>query len=266
MKEVVRKHRKSIGIVKNNVGVVAISNSYLGKNNINKANISEDEKIAAWKQYFRSTNRFKRLSKQLTADDLSDFEDSWARYCVQFEDLKSSEEDQLEMLVSYKLRLDDNRKDYKDVQEAESTIRKMMVDQGLNEEKELDLEVTEHQMIWEMLSSNKRLKQEVNKQFNELNGRYTTIFESLNATRVQREQFEKIGGDTFLMLVKSLNEYDKRKEVGRYNELMKLATQKQLVELKKDHKFIDNNIEPIIMDGKDYKDKYEKGKKEQAYE
>lgn len=261
--EVVRKYRKQMGVVKDGTGSVVIGKSKLTSTNINKANITDEEKIVAWKSLFRKSARYERLQNQLLPHDLGVFEDVWAKYCLQFNDLKPSEEEQLEMLVSYKLRIDDNRRDYRDIQQQEIDLRASMLKHGVGGEKELNLEDEDHRFMWEMLSSNKRLKQEVNKQLNELNSKYEALFRSLNATREQREQFENIGGDTFFSLVRTMNENDKRREIGKYNELMKLATIKQMNEFKKPHKFINNDIDPIIMDGADYiKEKKKENKDE----
>jgi len=245
--ESVRKVRKRNNITKTSTGVVKTDT--LPANAINKSSMSKEQKAACWLKIFRDSDRYQRFSEQLTPSNLKFFAERWADYCVQFDDLKPAEESQLETLITFEIMLADNRRSYKAAQMHEEDLRQML--NGKNE-KELDLNNEQDRFIWEMLESNNRVIREVSEEFRNLTAQHEKYFRILNSTREQREQNEHIGADTFLSLVRLLTEVDKRKEVGKYNELMKEATKKELDRLKKPHKFIDGNYDPIILDGKDY--------------
>lgn len=248
--ETVRKYRKKFGISKANSSITVLEDG-MSKDTINKANISEDQKLELWTKLFRKSNRFKRLQKQLLPEDLEYFTELWASYCMQFDDLKPSEEEQLEILVTHKLRIHHLRQDYYDAQLHEDELKKLLKDENGNN-KDLSLENEADRWIWETIESHSRVKQDLNKSLMELTKETEKYFKMLNSTREQREQKEQIGAETFTSLVISLTDQMKREEVGKYNEYMKLATQKKMQEFKQPHEFADKNIEPIIMEGIDF--------------
>lgn len=211
--------------------------------------LSDDEKLNSWAKLLKRSSRYDRLVSILTDGELTFFVEQWAKLHVQFEDLSFTEEDTLEELIQYQIRLQDNTRQRKEVMDNEAQLRSELAGRSL---KELDLENEDERFLFEMIQSNNRVKTDLNKDFRELTDRYQSLLESLNATRKQREDKSRIGGDTFLSLVKQFNDADYRREVGRQEELLRLATNKQLEKLKQNHRFMDGNEEPIILDGADF--------------
>lgn len=259
--EVVKKWRNKFGITKNMGGGLAVTDSKITKKNINKSNLSEEEKLGVWKKYFRTTLRYKRLQKQFLENDLEYFVESWCNYAMQLEDMKASEEEQLETLIIYKIRMGHNQENYKKGQLHEIELQNMMA--GRTGEKELDLENENDRFIYEMLQSNNRLMAELNTQYKELSKEHDNALKALNATREQREQKEKIGADTFFSLVRLMNEQDKRAEMGRYNEYMKLASKKQTEKMKELHTFADGSLDRILLTSEQFEKKNDKGKQDE---
>lgn len=249
--ESVRKIRKQENIVKTSSGAVKVD--VLPEHAINKSSLDKNQKAACWLRVFRQSERYKRFQDQLTAENLKFFADRWAHYCIQFDDLKTAEESQLETLITYEMLIADNRRNYTAAQKYEKELKKMLEGKL---DKDLDLENEKDRFIWEMIESNNRVIREITEEFRDLTKQHEAYFKILNSTREQREQNESIGSDTFLSLVRSLTDADKRREIGKYNELMKIATKEHSKQLKKTHKFADESYSPIIMEGKDYmKDK-----------
>lgn len=244
---VVAKYRKKFSIVKTIGG--AVKTNLLPAHAINKASLTKEQKAACWLQVLMKSQRYARMKQQLTEEHLDFFADRWAYYCIQFDDLSPAEESQLETLISFEIRLAENRKAFTETIKYEKDIMKQL---GGNVNVELSLENEKDRFLYEMIANVRKLQQENTEEFNRLTAQHERYFEMLNATRVQREENEKIGADTFLTLVRQLTDADKRREIGKYNELMKIATKKQKNELKKPHKFIDDQYSPIIMEGKDY--------------
>lgn len=253
-------YRKKMGLVKDVANNTIIENGVVHKiEAIAKPNLNElttEEKtlhlLAQWQEHFKKTNKYRRLSKQYTATDLEYFAEQWAYYHVQFENLTQTEEDSIDLLIDYKIRIENNRKQYRDIEMHEEEVREKL---GNKVNEELDLEDEDTRYLYEMMTSINKNRLDINKDLKELTEKYEKIQRSLNATREQREQHTRIGGDTFLSLVKMMNDEEKRKKIGEWNERFKLSTRQKLDRLKQDHQFDDGVVEPLIMDGADYKDK-----------
>ena len=164
------------------------------------------------------------------------------------EDIAVAEEDTLELLITYQLRIDQNRRNYKQAQEKEEYFRTRMN----GRDAELDLENENDRFMYEMIMSNNKYLQELDKNLKDLADKHNALLESLNVTRRQREERQKIGGDTFLSLIKAFNDRDRREEIGKYNERMRASTVSQKEKLRKAHTFVDGTIEPILLDGSDF--------------
>lgn len=211
--------------------------------------LTPEQRRLALKGTFKLSRRYKRMSSQLNKEDIDNFTDMWVDYAMQFDDMKPSEEDIVELIITFKLRLDDNRREYKAVQDQEEVLRQKLGSKG---DAELDLENEEDRFLYEMTTSNNRKKQELNKDFKELTTKLNEYFEAMNATREQREAQQTVGGDTFLSLVRQLNDAERRESVGLYNERMKLATESKKKFFKGDHKLLSGEVRPILLDGADY--------------
>lgn len=245
----VQAYRNSVGFKRVKKGQIKVDQAAMRK--YKKEKTTDAENLKDLKDEFKKTSRFMRLSDELIYDDLIFFSDQWCRYNLQMEDMKPAEEDTLEILITYQIRLRHNRKDYKNLQLAEERYQKQLGDVF---NIELDLENESHRVIWEAIISNNNAKKELNKEFKDLTDKHDNLLKSLNVTREQREQQQKVGADTFLSLIKKLNDKDEREETGRYNERMRISTDTQIKRLKEDYEFLDGTVEPIYLDGNDFKD------------
>lgn len=246
----VQKYRKQAGFSKPRKGQIIVNQAVVVANNKKKDKGTEAERLKEWKDIFKKSTRYVRLVDELIYQDLLYFMDQWASYHLQMEDMKPAEEDTLEILITYQIRIRHNRKDYKSLQIAEERYQKELGD-VLN--MELDLEDEKSRFIWEAIISNNNAKKELNKEFKDLTDKHDNLLKSLNVTRQQREEQQKIGADTFLSLIKKLNDKEQREEIGKYNERMRFSTETQIKRLKEPYEFLDGNVEPIYLDGNDFK-------------
>lgn len=251
--DTVVRYRKKLGVKKTSRGKInlpQIKKGGVSKTSINKSNMSESEKLNSWKQYFKLSHRYARIKDQMTEKDLEHYMTIWAEYHIQFEDMRASEEDKLDSLITIKMRMDDNRRSYKDAQIYESDLRKKL---GLRDgERMPDFENESDRILVETLISNNRNMQDINKDYRELEAKFDLALKSMNATREQREAKEKIGGDTFFSLVNAFKNDKQREEAGKYNELFLLAKEKQKKEFKEYHTYADGQQDKILLDGNDY--------------
>ncbi len=239
-------YRKKIGLLKGPGGNLGEKAKEHSRAEINKSNLSLEEKEEQWRAFFKHTKRYKKLSKLYSEYDLENFIEQWVNYHIGLEDMTNAEEDALEIMILHKIRLDANQATFNALQN-----RLIELDSQLSG-KELDLENKNDLMIWEQITSINRQSTEVNKELKDLTDKYIAQQKSLNVSREQREQRQKVGADTFLKLVRDFNDRDRRAAAGKYNERMRLATEKQTQKLKRVHKFVDGSMEPILLDGADY--------------
>lgn len=212
----------------------------------------EKDKVQKLRNLFKGTARYKKLKDMLMPNQLEEFCDSWVDYQLQIEDMNPSEEDSLEIALIYKQRIDSNSKAFKECELQEQMFREQVGDRELNVENEAD------RIIFEMLNSNNRLKQEINKDLKDLTDKYNVVLRSMNATREQRESRTNVGADTFLSLVRTLTDRNKRKAVGLLNERIKMSTMAQTEKMKRAHEFADGTIDAILLSGDDYVNKGQK--------
>lgn len=248
----IRAYRDKIGLKKTGAGKLDVDVAKVEQRIVSNTLHSDEEKLQYWREKFYTTQQYQRLHEELTEGDMLFFAEKWASYHVQMEDLKQSEEDTLEMLIVYQLRIRKNNKNYKDILEQEDRFKQILRQRGNGNNGELDLEDEADRFLYEQIMANQRAQTEINRELKDLQEKHDKILESLNATRRQREERSKIGANTFFDLVKEFRDRDKREEAGKYAERMRIATKSKMKELKKPHQFMDNTIEPIIMDGSDY--------------
>lgn len=249
--ETIRKARSKLGLKKTSSGSLTADSRDLSVKDRKIANkiLSEYDKISAWVSLLEKSIRYKRLQESLTEEELLFFVESWAKLHIQFEDISYTEEDTMEQLIMFQIRLQDNAKQRKISKEQLARLTKEV---GELSTQQLDMENEAQHLLYESINSANRFLADLNKDFRELTLRYEALLKTLNATREQREANQKVGGDTFLSLIKTLNDAHKREEMGRQAELLRLSTEKQMSEMKKPHLFMDGEERPILLDGSDY--------------
>ena len=262
--QTIANHRKKMGIVKSAGGKVSHEKSQPKRvlNEDAEAMLTKAEVEEAWKIEFINSSRYKKLQETLTYDQLEYFTIMWGKYHAQFEDMTTTEEDTVELMIIAKIRIDENSRQYTECLEVERTLREKMDSTAIEE---LDLENEADRFLFQMVESNNKIKLELNKDMKELNSQYNRWLESLDASRYQRETKQKIGGDTFMGLVRKMTDRKRRKSAGVFAERLKASTQKKMEDLTQPHEFDNHEISPIIMDGQDYMDRA-KAKKEEENE
>ncbi len=245
----IRSARKRMGLQKKSSGLLSDESldSTVKEGSLKFA--TDDQKMASWARSLYKSSRYDRLKKTLPKSELDFFVEQWCQLHVQFEDLLPTEENDIEQLIIYQIRLQDNVQQRNEAKKQIDRLKDMIGELGT---KELDLQDDNQRFIYESIQSSNRFLADLNKDYRELTTKYNDISKSLNATREQRESKARVGGDTFLTLVKKFNDSAKRAEMGRHDELMRMATEKQLEKMKENHTFIDNEIAPLLLDGSDY--------------
>jgi hypothetical protein len=140
--QAVRRFRKEHLKIKKGGGQFKMLSPNTTKSAVKQEIIREAEKPIdkeiMWRTYFKTTPRYKRLQRTLTKMDLEEFIDQWVSMQTVMEDITPAEQDSLELMIIYKLRIDDNQKSIKEANDREEEIRAQVGARELNLENELN--------------------------------------------------------------------------------------------------------------------------------
>lgn len=209
---------------------------------------NDDQRRAYYRQMLLRSPRSLRLAKMFDDEDFEFFLERWIEYHIQFPDMSASEEDNLEKLIIVDLRIAYNSKSMKECIKIQNELR-----ESLNSKGKLDPENDRDLQIIHTINSQNGQEQALNSELTKLTKEYSDILEAMNGTRQQREASQKVGATTFFDLIQKFNQEEVRREVGRYNELVRKSKEKKLNDLMQPHKYIDGNYDLPILDGAEVK-------------
>ena len=236
--------RRKIGIKKDKSSKASTD---ITSNEQVKFSTSHQAKIVYWHKELVASPRYPSLVERLTDADLKIFVEMWCKFHIDVEDMNTAEEDMLEVLLTLKLRINENDRAFKMAKERETALQRKYRELG----DDLNLETDSHRWLYEQIMSNNMTMQNINRDVKDIIEKYNVIARNLNLAREQREAKKGVGVDTFQKLVAKFTEADRRVEAGKYAERMRLATEKKDIELKTAHTFADGEKSPIILDGAD---------------
>lgn len=216
--------------------------------NIGNALIYKDlELFKRHKAEFIKTARYKRIAEDsfFSQKDLDYFIEVWCRYKIQFKDMTATEEDSLEKMIILDIRILYNQKSMRNCQKTQEQLQEQLNSEG----RKLDVKDDKDLQIIHTVEMCNTQEIELNKQYALLIKEYKEIQKTLNATREQREQNQKIGAETFFDLVKKFQSEEVRAKVGRYNELVRLSKEEKFKEFQQPHKYVDGAYDLPILDG-----------------
>mgnify|MGYP000901142004 CR=1 FL=1 len=208
----------------------------------------DQSKVNLIRKFFVESSRGKNLREKLGLDDFVFFADQWALYHVQFDDMKTSEEDLLESMILLQIRMRKNQANVKQCEDILNTYKKELGDAStLNPENQKDLQ------ILETIATYNGKEIELNKEYTIMTDKLRELMGTFSATREQRENKEKVGGKTFFDKIKELNNRESRERLGRINELMKKARDKKKNDLMQPHQYMDGQYDIPILSGMEIK-------------
>lgn len=244
----VERNRKKLDIYKTGSGKLQDNLEDLSKEE--KAQTLADKTFRQQKEYWHNvlvrSHKYDKLKSMYNKYDLKEFEDRWIDAHMSMDDLSPPEEDMIDLMIMYKMRLDDNQKSYTKAKSDLLAIEKEIAGRELDTENTRDLQLREMTID---LTGNII---QINKDTKDLTEKFEKIQRSLNQTREQREKSRNIGQDTFFKLVQGLQQKQQRIESGEYTERMREATAQSIKRFKQPHQFGDGSIEPIYLDGADF--------------
>lgn len=239
----VERYRKTIGVMKNATKKPAILiEQHRHQNNRDAFDLQL--------RLFESSPRGIRIKKQLPEYDWQIFSEEWANYVIQLEDLTHTEQNTVEQLIFLKLRIDKNQKDYYDAMRIRDTL---MNDNAIADIKDLDLTDPKQAEAYQKILNASLRATDLNKEYKDLLEKSTKLNETLNATRRQREEKGKVGGDTFFSLCKKFESTQTREREGRMAELLKISMENKKEEMRNAIQFMDGEYAPQLLDSETIK-------------
>ena len=239
----VERYRKTIGVMKNATKKPAILiEQHRHQNNRDAFDLQL--------RLFESSPRGIRIKKQLPEYDWQIFSEEWANYVIQLEDLTHTEQNTVEQLIFLKLRIDKNQKDYYDAMRIRDTL---MNDNAIADIKDLDLTDPKQAEAYQKILNASLRATDLNKEYKDLLEKSTKLNETLNATRRQREEKGKVGGDTFFSLCKKFESTQTREKEGRMAELLKISMENKKEEMRNAIQFMDGEYAPQLLDSETIK-------------
>jgi hypothetical protein len=239
----VERYRKSIGMMKNTTKdpVVMIEQ---------RKDYQNRDIFDFHVRSFETSPRGSRIKKQLPEEDWILFSEEWANYKIQLEDLTHTEQNTVEQLIFLKLRIDKNQKDYYDAMRIRDSL---MANNDIVDVKDLDLSDPKQAELYQKIFNASMRATDLNKECKDLLEKSTKLNETLNATRRQREEKGKVGGDTFFSLCKKFESMQTREKEGRMAELLRLSMEKKQDSMRNAIEYMDGELAPQLLDSETVK-------------
>lgn len=201
----------------------------------------------------KSKHFWKELKKQLTAEELEYFAESWAKLVKQFSQYDILETDEMIMkdLVVHDILINRNL-----------IQKKAMLDQIQYYQKELDEEIAKTtrdqvkiQFCHTKLSEARSALTDLGRSHKILQDSKDQKFKDMKATRDLRYKQIEDAKKTWFELMKELDSNDTRKKEGEWLALMKKSVKKEEERLAEFHQFADGVYDQIFLTPETVKDK-----------
>lgn len=227
---------------------------YIAEHGLGAApSLPKDEAVRVTiRQELRNSMSWKQLKDEFMDDELKYFEERYILMMSQFkDDVLPTEETQVFLLIKFEILMSRNLKERRrarDDIERLIRVQKEHLRQFENKIENMDDNAKQFMLnIETQLQSAKAAEQARTTEYVKLEEKHQALMKDLKATRDQRISKIESSKQSFLGLIKALQENDIREAEGRQMELMKMATEKEYRRLGHPHKFADNNEDQPIL-------------------
>jgi hypothetical protein len=206
----------------------------------------------------RSSKAWKQLKQEMDEEELEYFEEQYVKYMAQFrEDVLVTEETQIFLVIKFEIMMHRNAKSKRNsgkeiaklIRMQEEYMRRFPDMQGMSEsdrEYVLGLET--------QIQAAKSSEQARSTEFIKLEEKHQGLLKDLKATRDQRITRIESSKETYLAIIKKLQNEEERDLVGGTMETMKIATKKEEKKLTSVHTFDDGSQDLPVLIPKDKDD------------
>lgn len=191
----------------------------------------------------RQTMAWRQLKDELDDNELLYFEEKYAQYMTQFrEDVLVTEETQIFLVIKLEIMMHRNSKAKRGA--ANDIARLSMIrDKFLRKfEDPTDMSDNDREYVLGLetqIQACKAAEAAKSTEFIKLEEKHQALLKDLKATRDQRVSRVESSKETFLGVIKRLQQEDEREFAGRHMELLRNAAEKEIGRLGSAHKFED---------------------------
>jgi len=212
---------------------------------------SLNEKEVEIAKDIKRTKTWQQLTEELSPNELLYYEEKYAQYMAQFkDDVLVTEQTQISLLIKFEIMMHRNAKaKYSAAQEIARLVsmqndylstfpdRSAMSEQ--DREYVLSLEA--------QIQAAKQAEQARSSEFIKLEEKHQALLKDLKATREQRVTRIESSKQSFLAIIKQLQDEENRELMGRHMEIMKHVSSKEMERLGSAHVYEDGNSDlPIL--------------------
>lgn len=212
---------------------------------------SLNEKEVEIAKDIKRTKTWQQLTEELSPNELLYYEEKYAQYMAQFkDDVLVTEQTQISLLIKFEIMMHRNAKaKYSAAQEIARLVsmqndylstfpdRSAMSEQ--DREYVLSLEA--------QIQAAKQAEQARSSEFIKLEEKHQALLKDLKATREQRVTRIESSKQSFLAIIKQLQDEENRELMGRHMEIMKHVSSKEMERLGSAHVYEDGNADlPIL--------------------
>jgi hypothetical protein len=203
------------------------------------------------KAELRTSEAWRNLRNEFTADELKYFEESYIKLMSQFKgDVLASEETQIFQAVKFELLMNRNLRERKTAREDIDSLQlrqKLILEKAQNANGISDGDREYLLNLETQLNIAKQAEQSRTNEFVKLQERHASLLKDLKSTRDQRVKQIESSKVSFLGVVRNLMDRDQQEREGRALELTKLAGQREYTRLGRPHKFDDGTEDSPIL-------------------
>jgi hypothetical protein len=199
----------------------------------------------------RSSPEWEELKQQFVESELKIFERKYSKLMSQFRnDVMPTEEMQIFHLIKLDILMDRNLKSRARALEDIERLTKDLEDMYSHHTRGQPMDDNDRDRLTNLenqLISAREAEQSKTGEYVKLSEKHSALMKELKATRDQRISKWENAKETFLGLLKELQNEDFRKQEGDDMELLKLAMVTEKKRLSQSHKFVDDNIDQPLL-------------------
>lgn len=189
---------------------------------------------------------WKYFTQQFTDDELSLFEYTYIKFMKQFkDDVLVTEEKQIFHAIELEIFLNRNKRERRRAIEEIEKMRKL-IDQEMKKSGD-DIDKNYVLSLETQLNASTASNYSRTIEYKTLLDKYESIMKILKATRDQRLDKIESSNQSFIGLLKSLEDSEIREQEGRQMELLRLSMEKEREKLSQYHEYIDKQVDRPLL-------------------
>ena len=200
---------------------------------------------------FKKTGMFKTLQTQFTEEEVALYMEEYGRVCIQFDDIVTTEFMQIDDFLKHRILIARALKIIKNLNLMIESVTNWLSKHELDPEEEDKAVINAYREKTAQNLDHHAVIGKANDRYDKLVSEREKISKSLAATRKDRIEELKTGGQSFIALITEIQKDAKvRRQHSQYAELTKIASDDVLGAFHKKITFPDGSKDPIFLDGK----------------